>query len=32
MRRMEGSGEKEFRGAMDSIWERMEAREGGWKR
>jgi hypothetical protein len=29
---MEGSGEKEFRGAMDSIWERMEAREDGWKR
>lgn len=29
MRRKEGSGEKEFRGAMDSIWERMEAREAG---
>jgi hypothetical protein len=29
---MEGSGEKEFRGAMDSIWERIEAREAGWKR
>lgn len=31
MRRREGSGENEFRGAMDSICERSKAREEGWK-
>lgn len=32
MRRKDGSGEKEFNGAIDSICERMAAREEGWKR
>lgn len=32
MRRKEGRGEKEFRGAVVFIWERIVAREGGWKR
>lgn len=32
IRRREGSGEKEFRGATDSISLRMVASEAGWKR
>jgi hypothetical protein len=28
---MEGRGEKEFRGAMEVIWERISSRAGGWK-
>lgn len=32
MRRSEGSGEKEFRGATEVIWARMESRDDGWKR
>lgn len=32
MRRSDGSGEKEFRGATEEILVRMASREGGWKR
>lgn len=31
IRRRDGSGEKEFRGADEAIWLRMWLREGGWK-
>lgn len=31
MRRIEGSGEKEFRGATVVIWLRISSRAGGWK-
>jgi len=31
IRRMEGSGEKEFRGALADIWERISSSAGGWK-
>lgn len=32
MRRNEGSGEKELRGAIDSICARIVERDEGWKR
>lgn len=32
MRRRDGSGEKEFRGATEVIWLRIASREEGWKR
>jgi hypothetical protein len=31
MRRMEGRGEKELRGATEVIWLRISSRAGGWK-
>jgi hypothetical protein len=31
MRRMEGSGEKEFRGATAVIWLRISSSAAGWK-
>lgn len=32
MRRRDGSGENEFRGATEVIWLRIASREEGWKR
>lgn len=32
MRRKDGSGEKEFRGAMEVMSSRIEVNEDGWKR